>query len=245
MLRRRWVLLLLPIVLFGSVFAATLGNWQSLGPTNIADSIVSLAYKPDNANVLLAISFEGTLWLTTDGGASWSVPASAPQGATTPVRFDPNNPNIVYVGGPGILYKSVDGGSTWTYEILYQSEFQYFTDFVISKANPNHIYVPTYAGVMRSIDGGAGWQALSVTGSNFGQNCDSLAMRSDVATDVVFVDCRNGVYRNTDAAGNGTWELVLTEPGMGSAVVAIAPSNQDVVYVLSVETDNTKPYYRG
>src|SRR5205823_7215830 len=40
-------------------------------------------------------------------------------------------------------------------------------------------------------------------------------------------------YRNTDAAGKGQWEQVFTESGFADASIAIAPSNQNIVYVLA------------
>src|SRR5262249_48782324 len=54
-----------------------------------------------------------------------------------------------------------------------------------------------------------------------------------------FVACGNftqaTVYRNTDAAGAGVWNSVLSESGMGRTVLAVAPSNQNVVYALTAE----------
>jgi trimeric autotransporter adhesin len=238
--------LLFVLLLVGSSISAdTLGSWQSLGPTNITDGIASIAYKPDNPNVILAVSQDGRLWRTTDAGAHWSTPDTAPVSVYTAIRFDPNNPNVVYVGATNLLYKSTDAGATWTYQLLYMQQFSYFRDFAISKANSNHIYVPTSGALMVSLDGGTTWSATSVVQSGYYQGCTSIALRTDGATDSGFVSCAGGIYRNTNIAGSGTWELVLTEAGMDATALAIAPSNQDVVYVLSSEGDNTKSYYGG
>src|SRR5206468_2361861 len=42
-----------------------------------------------------------------------------------------------------------------------------------------------------------------------------------------------GVYRNVDAAGTGQWQQVFTDPNMGRTVLAVARSNQSVVYAMS------------
>ncbi len=65
-----------------------------------------------------------------------------------------------------------------------------------------------------------------------------MVIRTDSATDVVFASEGNfeasKVYRNTDAGGAGTWDAVLADgTSMGRTSLALAPSNQDVVYALS------------
>jgi photosystem II stability/assembly factor-like uncharacterized protein len=89
--------------------------------------------------------------------------------------------------------------------------------------------------VWRSLDGGATWnQALNpqVTGG-----CLDLAIRTDQATDYIFASCGTfqpaTIYRNTDAAG--AWTAVHTEAGMGRTSLALAPSNQNVIYAASAE----------
>ena len=56
-----------------------------------------------------------------------------------------------------------------------------------------------------------------------------------LCTDYLFAACgtildQGTVYRNTDAANSGVWTPVLTESGMGRASLAIAPSDQSIIY---------------
>src|SRR5262249_42502942 len=41
------------------------------------------------------------------------------------------------------------------------------------------------------------------------------------------------IYRNTDAGGLGTWNPVLVDDGIARTSLAIAPSNQHIVYALA------------
>src|SRR5438128_2665866 len=52
---------------------------------------------------------------------------------------DPNNPNILYAGTDNLLYKSTDGGNTWTNYTngLPTGNNKYMTGLVINPANPN------------------------------------------------------------------------------------------------------------
>ena len=45
------------------------------------------------------------------------------------------------------------------------------------------------------------------------------------------------IYRNADAGGSGAWSAVYTEATMGRTSLAIAPSNQNVVYALSASIE--------
>src|SRR5205823_12237773 len=75
--------------------------------------------------------------------------------------------------------------------------------------------------------------------------CLDLAIRTDQTNDYIFAACgtaagtgaaiQSSIYRNTDAGGAGTWDVVQSETGMARTSLAIAPSNQSVIYALSAE----------
>ena len=88
---------------------------------------------------------------------------------------------------------------------------------------------------MRSKDGGATWRRVLRTKVKGG--CLDLALRTDKKTDYLFASCGTletaTVYRKAKAEGGGRWQPVLSEPEMGRTSLAIAPSNQEIVYALA------------
>ena len=101
--------------------------WSQAGPTNIPGRITDLAVHPDHPNTIYAGAACGGVLKSTDSGVSWT-PIFDEQGTPSigALAIHPNDPQILYVGtgeangsgdsypGTGI-YKSTDGGSTWTH----------------------------------------------------------------------------------------------------------------------------------
>jgi Viral BACON domain len=231
---------------------SALGAWSQLGPGNIGGRTRALIINPANANIMYAAGVAGGVWKTTDAGASW-----APVGdllaniAMNSLAMDPANPNVIYAGtgegyfngdsvrGAGI-FKTTDGGASWAHLINTNSaDFYFVNDIVISSTNGQRIYAATGTGVWRSTDGGTTW-TQSLNPSVIG-GCLDLAIRTDQATDYIFASCgtftQATIYRNTDASGAGTWTPVLADSGMGRTSLAIAPSNQAVIYALASSID--------
>ena len=220
-----------------------LGAWTPLGPGNIGGRTRALLIDPTNPNVMYAAGVTGGVWKTTNGGASWTPLADLIANiAVSALAFDPRNSNVIYAGtGEGItgafrgagIFKSSNGGATWTQlGSTGTADFYFVNDLVISPTNNQRIYAATTTGVWRSTDGGASWTkalAVSVAGG-----CTDLVIRTDQTTDYIFAACglqeQATIYRNTDAAGSGAWASVLTEPGMGRISLALAPSNQNIIY---------------
>jgi len=234
--------------------------WTGLGPNNVGGRARALLIHPTNPGVMYAAGVSGGVWKTTNGGALRTPLADLMANiAVNSLAMDPKNPNVIYAGtgegyfniddgfsgrrGAGI-FKTTDGGATWTrLASTTTGDFYYVNDIVVSPTNSQRLYAATGAGVFRSLDGGASWtrilnptkpsSATAVTGG-----CLDLAIRTDKASDYLFASCgtiidQATVYRNTNAASSSAWSPVLSESGMGGASLAIAPSDQSVVYASS------------
>ncbi len=232
--------------------SGALGAWQSLGPGNVGGRTRALLIDPVNPDVMYAAAVAGGIWKTTNGGAAW-LPLNdfLANIAVTSLALDASNPSTIYAGtgegyfnadglrGAGI-FKSIDAGAHWTRlpATISNTNFFFVNDIVVSPANGQHVYAATRTGVWRSLDGGTSWnQAIVSNGPNGGNGAMDLVMRSDQATDYIFAAVgtfsTSHIYRNTDAGGAGTWVDVYSEAAMGRTSLAIAPSNQDVIYALA------------
>ncbi|HKG79518.1 MAG TPA: hypothetical protein VKA78_08865, partial [Pyrinomonadaceae bacterium] len=241
--------------------SGALGTWQAIGPGNVGGRTRALLIDPTNPDVMYAAAVSGGIWKTTNGGTSW-LPLNdfLANIAVTCMVFDPSNPGTIYAGtGEGYfnvgavrgagMFKTTDAGAHWTRlpATISNSNFFFINDIVVSNSNAQHVYAATGTGVWRSLDGGANWTlALSVPtilGSTTGvRGAMDLVIRTDQPTDYIFVaagsafnpgEPQSRIFRNTDAGAAGTWDEVYTEAAMGRTSLAIAPSNQNVIYAMS------------
>ena len=154
--------------------------WQSIGPslvpngqtygTNRVDVIgrvSSIAVDPQNPKHLLVGGAGGGIWESSDTGATWQPRTDQmPSLAIGAITFDPHAATRVYAGsgegnfyanlGAGV-YRSTDGGTTWT--VLASAPFigVGFYDLVVDPANYKILYAATTNGLYRSTNSGVSW----------------------------------------------------------------------------------------
>lgn len=219
--------------------------WTALGPADEGGRTRGLVINPRDPNVMYTGGVAGGVFKSTDAGATWR-PVTEVLGNVSvgSIAMDPTNPDVLYAGtgellatgyqdvtsGIGIL-KTTTAGRTWR---LLPTTIAFGTvrDIVVSANDPRVVYAATEAGVMRSQDGGDAWTP-SFSGSADG--CTDLALRTDVNPDTVFAACAlrsaGGIHRSAD--GGNQWEPVITDvegQPAGNTVLAIAQSNQNIVY---------------
>jgi hypothetical protein len=232
--------------------SGVLGTWQSLGPGNVGGRTRALVIDPLNPDVMYAAGVAGGIWKTTNAGGTWSpLNDFLANIAVTVLAIDPSDSNTIYAGtgegyfnadgvrGAGI-FKTTDAGAHWTRlaSTASNTNFFFINDLVVSPANAQHVYAATRTGVFRSLDGGTTWTQVIISNVANGANgAMDLVMRTDQATDYIFAAVgtfsTSHIFRNTDAGGSGTWVNVYSEPTMGRTSLAIAPSNQDVIYAMA------------
>ena len=121
----------------------------------------------------------GGVWKTTNGGSTWeNISDGFFGGSIGAVAVSPSHPNVLYVGGgevtvrgnvsPGTgLYKSIDGGRSWTAIGLEAS--RHIPRIRIHPDNPDIVYAAVLGdlfadsderGVYKSTDGGEKWERV-------------------------------------------------------------------------------------
>src|SRR5215469_9622866 len=162
------------------------GTISGLGARNIGSAAMSgrisalAGYDDPSGKVTLFVgSASGGVWKSTDGGTIFKpVFDEQPVQSIGAIAIDPSNPKNVWVGsgeswtrnsvsvGNGI-YKSTDGGETWTHSGLPDSER--ISKIVVDPRSSDTVYacVPgklwsdsADRGLYKSVDGGKSWQLI-------------------------------------------------------------------------------------
>ncbi|MEO1052415.1 MAG: glycosyl hydrolase [Bacteroidota bacterium] len=165
-------------------------HWKKMGLGN-SERISEIIVHPENSDVIWVAS-QGPLWKSggerglyksTDGGQTWKKTLGDDQWVgVTDIALDPRNPDVMYAatwqrhrtvaaymgGGPGTaLYRSVDGGETWTKLTngLPKTNMGKI-GLAVSPINPDVIYAAIEldrrtGGLFRSTDRGGTWKKMS------------------------------------------------------------------------------------
>ncbi len=226
-------------------------------------------------------SASGGVWKSTNGGTTYKpVFDKQPVQSIGAVAIDPKNPKVVWVGtgeswtrnsvsiGDGV-YKSTDGGETWTNAGLKGSER--IAKIAIDPTDTNTVYVcapgklwsdSDERGLYKTTDGGKNWTKV-LKGANASTGCSmiSLDARNPKTIYAGMWDFRrkgwtfrsggdgpnapsgSALMKSTD--GGATWTDLgdkgsgLPAKPWGRVAVTAAPSNPNVLYAL-IEADPPK-----
>lgn len=239
------------------------GKWRALGPGNIGGRTRTLVIDPGKPDTMIAGGVSGGVWRTTNGGRSWKpLGAGLANVAVNALAMHPKHSSRLYVGtgegyfredvrGTGLplrgggVFKSTKGGKRWKMLAATEGEDFWFVNDLVFSANGKRLYAATRTGVHRSDDEGKTWEQILEPDVKGG--CLDLAIRTDRSDDVLFASCgtfeQATIWRSEDAAAGARsgkepkFEAVLEDPGMGRTSIAIAPSDQDVIYALAASND--------
>ncbi len=218
--------------MYRSTDAGKTWTWLGLGETRFIGDIEIHPENPDVAWVAAmgklfgpVESSERGIYKTKDGGKTWNkvLFKDAKTGAVD-IAVDPNNPRILFAamweayrspwemssGGEGSgLYKSVDGGESWT-EITQNPGMPKGLvgkiGVSVSPANSNRVFAivenATGGGLFRSEDGGNNWRRVSAN-RNLRQRAwyYSKVVADPVNEDVVYV-LNVGFWKSKDGGVN-------------------------------------------
>ncbi len=182
-------LLLLSALAMAQAVPAELTNglrWRLIGPFR-GGRVVAVAGVPGDSTTFYFGAVNGGIWKTSDAGTVWTpIFDDQPVGSIGAIAVAPSDPKTIYAGtgesdirsdlssGTGV-YKTVDGGSTWTHIGL--EDTRQISRIVIDPQNPNVVYVGALGhayrpnqqrGVYKSVDGGMHWARVLDQGSEIG-----------------------------------------------------------------------------
>jgi len=239
-------------------------TWRNVGPALPGGRTVDLDVVERQPWIIYAAVGPSGVWKSENNGITWT-PVFYKESTVSvgDVTVAQTSPSIVWVGtgeatsrnsvtlGDGV-YKSIDGGKTWTNMGLKES--RHISRIVISRGDPNIVYVAamghlwgpnTERGIYKTIDGGKTWTKILYVNENTG--FADLVMDpfdSQILYAAAYEHRRmpyrmvsggpgSGIYKTTD--GGLTWKKLtkdLPEGIMGRIGLAASRSKPGVVYAL-------------
>ena len=239
-------------------------TWKPLTDSQASLAIGSIALDPSNHNTIYAgtgeENFSGDSYYgagilkSTDAGLTWTRVAGGFSGGPCggewigAIAVHPSNGKIVLAGvegcyfGSGGVYRSTDGGTTWT-QVLAKNGWD-ATAIIFDHTNGNLAYAGLYGGgVYKSTDAGKTWNPANGTGSgalptaNVGRMALAMAASNTSILYAAIADTSNsnllGMYKTVD--GGASWTLLTNTPNfcVGQCwydiVVAVSPVNPNFV----------------
>ena len=221
--------------------AAAAATFTERGPRNVAGRTRAILIDVADAsgNTWIAGSVGGGVWKTSDQGSTWTNLSSDMENiAVTTLAQSTIKPQILYAGtgegwvgnldaidGSGV-FKSSDGGSTWT-NITPLSGTELNPDFsavsraVVDPTDANILVVSTSDKIYRTSDGGTIWSQVY---DALGTVMHVIAAKSDFNTQ--YASVRNeGIIKSID--GGLTWLPTGSFPVNSNARIEIAASRTD------------------
>jgi len=262
----------LAAALAGAAFAddvkidsATFGGLRarSIGPAAMGGRIAAIDATSDSPSTIYAGAASGGVWKSTDGGVTFKPVFDEHTQSIGAIAIDPSNKEQVWVGtgeswmrnsvsvGDGV-YKSTDGGASWTSMGLADTE--HIARIAVNPKASDTVYVCATGhawnsneerGVFKTTDGGKTWKKILYVNADTG--CSDIALDSQMPN-VLYAGMwqfrrqpdffnsggpGSGLYKSTD--GGDHWQKLsngLPSGNFGRIAVAPAPSRPSVVYAL-------------
>jgi uncharacterized protein (TIGR03437 family) len=212
---KTWTILAQSLNFSGRIFVDP-GNSQLLYGTSVGSSVGFVC----NANN----GGKCGLYKSTDGGKTWA-PTSMPRALAQSVAVDVNA-NMIYAwadagvqdvtsGSPGGLYKSHDGGVTWTQALQNVGVATFGKVARVDPNSPGTVYSlgPTGADtVSRSVDSGATWTSVTLP-----QGCyhptDLICPIPITIQDLVLIPPASAAPATPSISANGVVNAASYQPG--------------------------------
>ncbi len=241
---------------------AAIGNivWNERGPDNVGGRtrVIIIDAGDSTGNSAFAGSVSGGIWKTTNMYATTPTWTNVNDFYTnlnvSAMAQDPTDSDILYFGtGEGFfipssargdgIWKSIDGGDTWTQLSSTTGNNFDFINKLIVDGNGNLIagtrsYNNDDGGIYRSTDGGTTFTEVlerytATSGSEY-DRCADIELSADGKTYYASMGLysSDGIFKSTDSAK--TWTLIYDADSAGEQRIDLtcAPSDSNYIYAL-------------
>jgi photosystem II stability/assembly factor-like uncharacterized protein len=141
-------------------------SWQRSASRVSHDAVVdNIVVHPDDADRAYAAYWRsngsGGLLITEDGGATWKDLLVPGRPSIRSLALAPSNPDMVYIGGLGGVWRSEDAGANWESVGSDASAFRFVESLAVDPRDSQRVYAGTWRQAYRTLDGGQSWRRIN------------------------------------------------------------------------------------
>jgi photosystem II stability/assembly factor-like uncharacterized protein len=210
-------------------------------------------------NAQRSVSYGNGVYKSEDGGRTWRNMGLKESEHIGRIAFDPRDSRTMYVaaqgplfseGGERGLYKSTDGGDTWT-NILKGTRWAGVNDVLVDPRNPDVLLASTWqrhrsffgylaggpeSALHRSTDGGKTWRQVGVVPAGEGRIglARSASHPHIVYAIVEAAGGRGGTFRSDDGGASWRRQGSFSTIGLYYQEIFVDPANPERVYAMDV-----------
>jgi photosystem II stability/assembly factor-like uncharacterized protein len=208
-----------------------------------------------------SVAYGDGVYKSEDAGRTWHNMGLRQSEHIARILIDPRDSSVIYVAAPGPLwkgggdrglYKSTDGGKTWT-SLIKVGEYTGVADVVMDPRNPDILLAATHqrqrsyftlihggpeSALWRSNDAGKTWTKVTsgIPKGELGRIGMAFAPSnpSIMYAQIEAAEDHGGLYRSTDSGV--TWERRNHSDSQGQyyAHVVVDPADPDRIYIMNV-----------
>lgn len=190
--------------------------WECLGPIDYDHEAAGRSYAPGSAHLytmqqapsapdrLYAGTATAGVWRSDNYGESWfPISWNLPVNGVKALEVNTQDPDIIYFGGGGGIYKSTNGGNSWLLcgDAAFQAVYRTANDILMHPQNTEVLLLAATDGLFRSDDAGITW--TKSLGGTF-QELEWHPADTSIVYAVQQTGIQTAFYKSAD--GGVTWQ---------------------------------------
>jgi photosystem II stability/assembly factor-like uncharacterized protein len=216
-------------------------SWHRLVKLDPAEDLVADRILVDSANPAVVFAGgwkpdqrDGGLWVSRDGGVRWTAVKELRGQSVFSLAQAPSNPKMLFAGTWDGVFRSADGGASWTLiSPPGSTEIHEVESLAVDPMDPKVIYVGTWHLPWKTDDGGNHWYSIK----------DGLIDDSDVFSIIiepampftVYLSACTGIYKSESAGMFFDHIQGIPTSARRTRVLKQDPENPDIVYAGTTE----------
>lgn len=184
-------------------------NWEDVSisgnqETAFPKEILSIAFHPQNSDIIFLGTKGSGFWKSTNGGAYWdkindSTKIIDPKSDVYKVAISRSNPDIIYIAvyqnDRGRVLRSDDGGSSFREVYFVTSDRFAVFDLFVNPLNSNHVLIGTgQGGLLETKDGGRAWRVVQW----FTEEVERIAVNPLDSSEIFVITARDNLLKSAD-----------------------------------------------